>query len=281
MPLEKFQWCFPARPNRLYNIASGITIAGVGTFAKVLLAWLNKVNCYNIELLESAVSRRNKNQPLVTVSNHRSCLDDPSIWGCLRIKTLFTRKYMRWTLAANDIVFTRRLYSKFFSLGRCVPVCRGDGVYQQGVDFCLQKLNNGDWVHVFPEGKVNMTNEYIRLKWGVGRLIAECKQVPLVIPFWHVGMEDVLPNKEPYIPHIGKTVTLLVGKPIEFRDMLTHLRNERRSPLEIRKKITDIIQEEFVLLKAKAEALHHKALQDRQGFQSNNINISNEEKANR
>jgi len=34
--------------------------------------------------------------------------------------------------------------------------------------------------------------------------MAESHQVPDVIPFWFLGMDDILPNKKPYLPRFGK-----------------------------------------------------------------------------
>lgn len=55
-------------------------------------------------------------------------------------------------------------------MGRCVPIVRGEGVYQKGVDFCIEKLAENQWVHIFPEGKVTPTP--IRIKWGVARMVS-------------------------------------------------------------------------------------------------------------
>lgn len=82
-------------------------------------------------------------------------------------KQLSSRSSVRWLPGAKDVCCRSKKTSLFFQLGRVIPVVRGDGVYQQGMDFLVQRLNEGDWVHVYPEGKVNTTKDFMRLKWGV------------------------------------------------------------------------------------------------------------------
>lgn len=251
-------WIFPRmlRPSGFWYVVSQITIFAVGLFSKIVLVLMNKTHVYNKQRLIDAIGKRPPGTPLVTVSNHYSCFDDPGLWGVLPMRYVCNTFKIRWSLAAHDICFTNIYHSLFFMYGKCIPIIRGSGVHQSAVDLCIQKLKLGEWVHVFPEGKVNMTKEEMRLKWGVGRIIYESPRVPIILPMWHEGMDNVLPNTEPYYLKFGKKVTLNVGKPIDLNDFIEDLKFRGVKEGVARKLITDRIQDVFRKLRLETEELH-------------------------
>jgi len=187
-----------------------------------------------------------KSRPLITITNHRCVVDDPLFLAMLSPREFFSNlSRFRWTLAAHNICFSQQLHASFFSLGRCVPVVRGAGVFQTGVDFCLEVLARNGWVHMFPEGKVifDPSTADERIKWGVGRLINEAPTAPVLLPIWIKGMETVWPKSPPYYPKFGNTVELIVGEPVDTRDILKPI--SAKSEVERRKIITDQVQDKL------------------------------------
>lgn len=158
-----------------------------------------------------------------------------------------------------QICFTNRIHSIFFMLGKCIPVVRGEGVYQPAIDLCIQKLKVGEWVHVFPEGKVNCEKEHMRLKWGVGRILFETfPKNPVIIPVWHEGMDELLPNQPPYYFRLRAKLTFNFGKPIDLSKTMKNIFDNKIDEVEARRVITAEIQKELEILRAETELLHKK-----------------------
>ncbi|KAG0454503.1 hypothetical protein HPP92_023795 [Vanilla planifolia] len=128
----------------------------------------------------------------------------------------------RWVLAAEDICFRNAFYSYLFRLGKCIPITRGGGIYQQHMNEALEVLASGGWLHTFPEGKISQENGPIRrLKWGTASLIVRAPITPLVLPIIHCGFDKVMPEKymfdrRPLFPLINKHIKVIVGEPLEF-----------------------------------------------------------------
>ena len=65
-----------------------------------------------------------------------------------------------------------------------------------------------------------------RLKWGVGKLIAHAPVRPVVICFYHSGMEHIMPQNEyprslkTKLPIPGHEVKLKVGGELSFDDLI-------------------------------------------------------------
>jgi len=53
-------------------------------------------------------------------------------------------------MCATDRCFSRSLLTKFFRDMKTLPIERGGGLDQVGMRAAEYRLNQGDWVHIFP-----------------------------------------------------------------------------------------------------------------------------------
>ncbi|PIC34349.1 hypothetical protein B9Z55_014028 [Caenorhabditis nigoni] len=252
----RFSWPFPKKPSLFYRIKSYMTMSLVTSVSKIMfIGGSNKLICHNKETFVKLI--QNENQPLITVSNHRSNIDDPLMWCILKFREFWRYKDRhRYTLAAHNICFTKQFHTTMFSLGRCVPCVRGEGVYQKGMDFCVDMLNDNKWVHIFPEGKVCVAaEEPLRFKWGIGRLVMDAKTDPIILPVWCKRMEDVWPIHPPYYPKFGNTVEVYIGEPFSLSDLKKKISSKDLSTEQMRKIITDEVQTRMYQLGEKANDL--------------------------
>lgn len=125
----------------------------------------------------------------------------------------------------------------FFGAGKTLPVWRGGGVNQKLLLDFMRKVSAGEWCHLFPEAgcwqatglggrEGQRAREIGKLKWGVGKLIAHSPVKPIVIPFYHIGMEGVMPQ-DPVTrdviakyPGVGQKIKVIFGHEVSFDDLI-------------------------------------------------------------
>ncbi|CED84639.1 Phosphate acyltransferase [Phaffia rhodozyma] len=158
---------------------------------------------------------------VLTISNHISVVDDPFLWQVLPWKYFFNPRTTRWVSGAQDIMFTNPVFSKFFDAGQVISTDRFGGIFQEAITESSRKLGRGDWVHVFPEGKVSQPslNPYFedgmfRFRWGVSRIFLSSPIPPKVIPMHIAGFDKVMPEPRgfpAFVPRPAPTGTLRVA----------------------------------------------------------------------
>ncbi|SCV68690.1 BQ2448_811 [Microbotryum intermedium] len=212
------QWCNEVR------------VAGLPAFLDkfnsdrgVLTARATRQTCLSLLVARSPVSRSDAlNQRELICSLHFThSVDEPFMWGCLPISLFMESRTTRWTLGASDMMFTGKWDSWFFSRGQVIETFRGKGIYQKAIDHAAKKLNNGQWVHIFPEGmiKQDTLKELRRFKWGISRLLFETDpgRMPHVVPIWIQGFEEVMDERRGWprmLPRPGKNVSIMFGDSI-------------------------------------------------------------------
>ncbi|KAK9084228.1 hypothetical protein Scep_030699 [Stephania cephalantha] len=207
----------------ILRMLQSVAVPVIGNVCHVFMHGLNHIQIFGAEKLHNALSQRPKGKPLITVSNHVASIDDPFVMASLLPpNVMLNSQSLRWTLCATDRCFKNPATSAFFRSVKVLPVSRGDGIYQKGMDLALSKLNSGGWVHIFPEGSRSRDGGKTlgSMKRGVGRLVMDADNMPIVVPFVHAGMQEIMPIGANF-PRIGKMVTILVGDPIQFDDLLT------------------------------------------------------------
>ncbi|GAA5821050.1 hypothetical protein JCM10212_006523 [Sporobolomyces blumeae] len=159
----------------------------VGTFSKAFL----KAGCRNVRVegLPAFLDQVNQGQGVLTIANHVSVVDEPFMWGSIPLRNFLDSKKLRWTLGASDMMFNGKWDRWFFTKGQVIETFRGKGIYQDAIDVAARKLDQGNWVHIFPEGKIKQEDltELRRFKWGVSRMLMECERLPTIVPVWIKG----------------------------------------------------------------------------------------------
>jgi len=202
---------FDPRPTRLRRWSVRL----VAVASRGLMRIGNRVTLEGAERLDEA---RIADRGLLTFSNHVSLFDDPWLTACLSGPEW---KSLRWIAADALNFFGSPWKAALFNSGKCVPVVRGAGVEQPGMVFLAERLRAGEWVHVFPEaGRTRDPAARLRLPFRGGLAALVRASAPLLLPFYHRGMEAILPIGARW-PRLGHEVRLRFGEVRDSRDGLT------------------------------------------------------------
>ncbi|KAF9334134.1 hypothetical protein BG006_002680 [Podila minutissima] len=274
-----------------------MVIAGVAVISKAFMTFGAQTSVHNID-------------PFLDV-----LADDPLLWGALPWKCYWNpSRTIRYALGAQELCYPNKTIGAFFQCGQVVPIVRGNGIFQPAVNESIRLLQQGKWVHLFPEGKVNQSSEVIRLKWGIGRILLELAgrpiaatataaatttqstsafspqfthtfdskdsnnnnndndndgrtwdqikdtAMPLVVPIYHFGMDDILrlypDNSSPVFPKWGLPLTIVFGEPIDFSEVMTAYKAGALDEVEARVRVTARVHAALEQLRAVAQMLH-------------------------
>ncbi|RLN49787.1 hypothetical protein BBJ29_004309 [Phytophthora kernoviae] len=223
-------------PEWLHDVARAPIYGAATLVSKFYLQLLNRTKVEGSDILIQQLEQRPKGTAVITVSNHSATVDDPAIFANMMPWKYAWPRNGRWSLASQEYCYTKgKFLSAVFFSSKTLPVKRGAGIDHQMIQAIFDKVEEGAWVHIFPEGKIVQREalggrpsprreEIGRLKWGVGKLIARATQRPIVVPIYHYNMEQLMPQDEnnhliSMIPRTNLDLGVIVGEPVSFDDL--------------------------------------------------------------
>lgn len=235
----------------LYTLSRYITVYTIGQLSSIFHNLANKPEVLDRHKLDRFIAFSRNGQPLVTVSNHESMVDDPSGMSTMVPHSVRMSPYrMRWGACSEYQCYRRgEAFATMVTAGNTLPMQVGASMYQWGMAGLADKLDEGEWVHLFPEGRIwqefgktrrredgrwclpsgRCSAPWLKLgpfKWGVGKLIANSAVVPIVVPYFTMGLSTFMPQRSKDddlredAPRFGSDITFKVGDPVEVADLI-------------------------------------------------------------
>ena len=173
--------------------------------------------------------------PHIFAINHTSHLDTPTFTKAMPFRI---RRKLAFAAAA-DVFYAEngrdtlpaKLKRRFYEVSLNIfPFSRKVSL-RKSIDNCIQVLQMGYHVCIYPESKRTLDGNMLEFKSGVG-ILAHTAQVP-VVPVRIDGLFEVLP-KGRKLPQFGK-VTIRIGKPFIVDD-----RSYGEIAHEIRERVKDL-----------------------------------------
>ena len=244
----------PLTTSLVQRASQTLVCGALGAVSLFITHVLNTTTVRHAERVAAAFDSRAPSQGIITVSNHVTSVDDPgAVAPLVPASWLLNPSRLRWTLCAADRCFTNPIVGGLLTAGRALPIERGRGPLQPGMDAVVRLLNNGDWVHMFPEGARQPFGPGLaRMRPGVGRLVADAVPTPVVLPFYHRGIHNLMVGPLPL--GAGHRVDIVVGKPVTgLPELIGSMRSAGSAERDIHVAIADRIGAALADLRAELE----------------------------
>lgn len=122
----------------------------------IILRLFNRVTCVRNNILLDKIFKREEGRGLLTVSNHQSMADDPGLFAAVIPWWKIRPDKMRWVLCTEDVFFWNKILQRLLGGGNVMPLDRTGSIEQPLFKAFQEKLADGSWCHIYPEGKVSI-----------------------------------------------------------------------------------------------------------------------------